>query len=98
MCSRLRCTQIGNDRSPRRKKYCWIKAGLNFEGLKQILYEPEERVYIGEKPANLKNDYQVIESVTLDNAPDWFGSLTVPLNEDLISIIGPRGSGKSGAR
>ena len=80
---------------PDEKKYCWIKAELTFEGLRQILYEPEERVYIGEKPANLKNDYQVLESVTIAKAADWFGPLTVPLNEDLISIIGPRGSGKS---
>src|SRR6266852_1876632 len=80
---------------PDGNKYCWIKAELTFEGLKQILYEPEDRVYIGEKPANLKNDYQVIERVSLDGAPDWFGKITVPLNEDMVSIIGPRGSGKS---
>lgn len=80
---------------PDGNKYCWIKAELTFEGLKQILYEPEDRVYIGEKPANLKNDYQVIESISLDGAPDWFGKITVPLNEDMVSIIGPRGSGKS---
>lgn len=76
-------------------KYCWIKAEFTFEGLKQILYEPEDRVYIGVKPANLKNDYQVIESISLDGAHDWFGKISVPLNEDMVSIIGPRGSGKS---
>ncbi len=76
-------------------KFCWIKSDLTFEGLKQIIYEPEGRVYVGEKPANLKNDYQVIESITISGAPDWFGTLTVPLNDDLVSVIGPRGSGKS---
>ncbi|HMB83556.1 MAG TPA: hypothetical protein VKI40_05825 [Terriglobales bacterium] len=80
---------------PAENKFCWIKSELTFEGLKQILYEPEDRVYIGEKPAVLKNDYQVIESVIVSGAPDWFGNVTVPLNEDLVSIIGPRGSGKS---
>jgi energy-coupling factor transporter ATP-binding protein EcfA2 len=80
---------------PDDKRYCWIKAELTFEGLKQIIYEPEDRVYIGEKPANLKNDYQVIEAVSLEGASDWFGDISVPLNEDLVSIIGPRGSGKS---
>ncbi len=80
---------------PDNKRFCWIKANLTFEGLKQILYEPDERVFIGEKPAYLKNDYQVIESVAIENSPEWFGDITAPLNEDLISIIGPRGSGKS---
>ncbi|HLZ16283.1 MAG TPA: hypothetical protein VKQ08_04560, partial [Cyclobacteriaceae bacterium] len=87
--------KIADLAAPDGKRYCWIKADLTFEGLKQILYEPEDRVYIGEQPANLKNDYQVIESVTIENASDWFGGLTVPLNEDLVSIIGSRGSGKS---
>ncbi len=80
---------------PAENKFCWIKSELTFEGLKQILYETEDRVYIGEKPAVLKNDYQVLESVIVGGAPDWFGNVTVPLNEDLVSIIGPRGSGKS---
>lgn len=31
------------------EKYCWIKAELTFEGLKQIIYDPESRVFIGEK-------------------------------------------------
>ena len=31
----------------------------------------------------------------MQKSPDWFGDLSVPLNEDLVSIIGPRGSGKS---
>ena len=29
---------------PYGNRYCWIKADLTFEGLKQILYEPEDRV------------------------------------------------------
>jgi hypothetical protein len=28
------------------KQNCWIKADPTFEGLKQIIYEPTERVYI----------------------------------------------------
>ncbi|GAA9576754.1 hypothetical protein UBN69_08110 [Helicobacter pylori] len=31
------------------KKYTWIKAEKTFEGLKQIIYEPETRVSIGEE-------------------------------------------------
>ena len=36
---------------PDLKRFCWIKADPTFEGLKQILYEPEARVSIGEDPA-----------------------------------------------
>lgn len=37
-----------NDRifTPDDGKFCWIKADVTFEGLKQILYEPKERVRI----------------------------------------------------
>ena len=34
--------------------YCWIKSKVSWEGLKQILYEPEERVRIQENTPNLK--------------------------------------------
>ncbi len=87
--------RIENIGAPHGNKYCWIKSDLTFEGLKQILYEAVDRVFIGESPANLKNDYQVIESASIENAPDWFEAVSVPLNADMISIIGPRGSGKS---
>lgn len=80
---------------PKQNRFCWIKAELTFEGLKQIIFEPSERVFIGEKPPKLKNDYQVIRGVTVADSPAWFGDTLIPLNEDLISIIGPRGSGKS---
>ena len=79
---------------PDNKRFCWIKAEPTFEGLKQVLYEPRERVFIGEEPPQLKNDYQVIESIRVE-ASDWFNATEIPLNADLVAIIGPRGSGKS---
>ncbi len=33
----------------------WIKADLTFEGLKQIIYEPEDRVKIQEEKPEQKN-------------------------------------------
>jgi AAA domain len=80
---------------PDNNKYCWIKADSTFEGLKQILYEPGERVWIGPQPARLKNDYQTIESIRLTNAPAWFDGDALPLNRDLVTVVGGRGSGKS---
>lgn len=32
------------------EKYCWIKGEPRFETLKQIVFEPEGRVFIGDKP------------------------------------------------
>jgi len=46
------------------EKYCWIKAEPTFEGLKQITYDPESRVFIGEKcPVQPTN---VIDSITFN--------------------------------
>jgi energy-coupling factor transporter ATP-binding protein EcfA2 len=80
---------------PDGNRYCWIKAELTFEGLRQVLYEPAERVFVGEYPAVLKNDYQIIKSVEVSAAPGWFSPSELPLNRDLVAVIGPRGSGKS---
>jgi ABC-type lipoprotein export system ATPase subunit len=75
------------------KKYCWIKAEPTFEGFRQILYEPKERVHIGEFPPTIKGK----EYLSLIHVPskDWFPDLNIPINKGLVSIIGPRGSGKT---
>jgi hypothetical protein len=80
---------------PDLNRFCWIKGDTTFEGLKQILYEPSARVFVGEAPSQLKNDYQTIESVSLSANPTWIAESEIPLNQDLIAIIGSRGSGKS---
>ncbi|WP_454988287.1 PHP domain-containing protein, partial [Capnocytophaga leadbetteri] len=38
------------------KENCWIKADPTFEGLKQIIYEPEERVRIQEEEPDFKEN------------------------------------------
>ena len=75
------------------KQNCWIKADLTFEGLKQIIYEPEERVKIQEIPPDEKNDYEVIDSVKFED--DNFIDSEIVLNSNLVSIIGGRSTGKS---
>jgi len=71
----------------------WIKADLTFNGLKQILYEPEERIRIQKDKPDDKKGYQVIDSVTLQE--DGFWNNTIYLNENLNTIIGGRSTGKS---
>jgi predicted ATPase len=71
----------------------WIKADTTFEGLKQIIYEPEERVKIQETKPDDKSVYQVIDCVELNEDTFWKGEIC--FNENLNTIIGGRSTGKS---
>lgn len=73
--------------------YTWIKGDKDFEGLRQIVYEPEQRVKIQTNRPEIKGDYQVIESLEVEHID--FGKQVIPLNPNLNSIIGGRSSGKS---
>lgn len=79
--------------TPDKNRFCWIKANPTFEGLKQILYEPEERVKIQETKPEEKSVYQVIDSVVLKESAFW--DETIRFNENLNAIIGGRSTGKS---
>ena len=57
---------------PDHDRYCWIKADPTFEGLKQLLYVPEDRVYIGPTPPSLHDEARLIRSVTLSRSNGWF--------------------------
>ena len=78
---------------PDQKRYCWIKADLTFNGLKQILYEPEERVRIQEMRPEEKKPYHLIDQITLNEQGFW--NKTICLNQNLNTIIGGRSTGKS---
>jgi len=82
---------------PDSKRYTWIKADPTFEGLKQIVYEPEDRVRIQEEKPEQKTDYLVIDAVRfLDNRKNpEFSNKWICLNPNLNSIIGGKSSGKS---
>lgn len=71
----------------------WIKADPTFEGLKQILFEPEDRVRICDSKPEYKYDYDVIDRVELNSVNTWHQ--TIYLNQNLNSIIGGRSTGKS---
>ena len=80
---------------PDKDRFCWIKADTTFEGLKQILYEPDDRVYIGPTPPVFHDVERVIRSVKLSGCDRWFDEVKIPLNSGLVSIVGQKGSGKS---
>jgi len=81
-----------------------IKADPTFQGLRQVLHEPESRVYIGSEPPFLSrvrgNKTKYIDAIAFErtaqaNTADiWFSS-GVPLNHGLVAVIGNKGSGKS---
>lgn len=86
-------------------KYCWIKSDKSFDGLKQILVEPE-RVFIGEIPPSKQrveqNKTKYIKELNINKVKDstldeiWFENTEpIPLNTDLVAIIGNKGNGKS---
>ena len=86
------------------KCFTWIKADTTFRGLLQVVSEPHERVYVGEIPPKIirvqKNKTKYIASIKIERKQDatlsetWFDN-TIPLNPDLIAIIGNKGKGKS---
>lgn len=84
--------------------FTWIKADPTFEGLKQILYEPESRVRIQEtnpaldfekSPLTEINISENIEVFNEESDNVSFKACTLLLNNNLVSIIGGRGTGKS---
>lgn len=72
----------------------WIKSDLTFEGLKQIVFEPELRVRVQEpNPTDEKCGIK-LESITIDKSK-LFNPQEVIFNPDMIAIIGEKGSGKT---
>jgi ABC-type lipoprotein export system ATPase subunit len=90
--------------SPDRNRHTWIKADPTFHGLRQILNEPDDRVFVGELPPSLTRAarratrvaklVEIRKTATATTAEKWFDS-SIPLNSELIAVIGNKGSGKS---
>lgn len=86
---------------PDQDRYCWIKADPTFEGLKQILLEPETRVLI-QKESPLQSSKRSYLSKIFSSSGKIFedaqvstSEIDLKLNPYMVSIIGGRGTGKS---
>ncbi|QDW19010.1 TrlF family AAA-like ATPase [Flavobacterium sp. KBS0721] len=77
------------------EKYTWIKADPTFEGLKQLIFEPEQRAKIQKEKPEFKEDKLIIENVKFISQSKTFTDKTIYLNENLNVIIGGKSSGKS---
>jgi ABC-type cobalamin/Fe3+-siderophores transport system ATPase subunit len=83
-------TKLGKDRF-----YTWIKAMPTFSGLRQILFEPEDRVKIQNVEPDYKEPHNIIKSISINDNAQCFGEKTILLNKNLNTIIGGKSSGKS---
>jgi ABC-type lipoprotein export system ATPase subunit len=78
------------------ERQLWIKADPTFEGLKQILYEPEIRVQISKDNPQDVNKKFFMSGVAVSNSTGFLiGNQVLNINRDLVCVIGGRGSGKS---
>ena len=89
---------------PDKDRFCWIKADLTFEGLRQVLINPHDRIFIGKivpeldnylknKPTKLK-EVKINKRKEFKNKKTWFDA-DIKLNPYMTTIIGNKGSGKS---
>jgi ABC-type cobalamin/Fe3+-siderophores transport system ATPase subunit len=81
------------DTPEQQKAVTWIKADPTFEGLQQTLAEPRERVRIQPTRPDAKEPYKVITAVRFAGSTDFPSEIV--FNQNLVSIIGSRSSGKS---
>ncbi len=84
---------------PDYNRFCWIKADPTFEGLKQILYEPEERVRIQEYNPEPRKSIYSLSSIKISNSRVSdeleIKEQKIPLNPNLVTVIGGKGNGKT---
>ncbi len=78
---------------PDGKRYCWIKSDPTFNGLRQIVFEPEMRVCISAVKPEEKPEYQVIKSMKIGDKKAQDEEIF--FNDKLTCIIGGKSTGKS---
>lgn len=86
-------------------KKTWIKSNPTWNGLKQAIKEPENRSFIGAIPPKLEKVEQnktfYIDSLSISkkssakHSGSWLDGCNLQFNQDLVAIIGNKGSGKS---
>lgn len=84
--------------------FTWIKGDPTFQGLCHAVTEFDQRVFVGDTPPKRilvdSNKTKYASWITIKKNPGsplpdaWF-DVHIPLNHDLVAIIGNKGSGKS---
>lgn len=78
---------------PAEDRLCWVKGIPSFDALRQACLDPE-RAYVASQPPSWAAQSQIIDTVTISDAP-WANTPNLNLNPGLVAIIGARGSGKT---
>lgn len=76
-------------------RFTWVKSELSFEGLRQICFEPEQRVKIQSEKPDFKEDKVIIDKVKFSSPNNIFCRDDIYLHPNLNVIIGGKSSGKS---
>lgn len=82
---------------------CWIKADPSFNGLRQVLIEPDRISFnepellsrIHQHPDKFITELQIRRTAGATMPEVWFDNIQLPLNPGMVVIIGNKGSGKS---
>lgn len=84
---------------PDKDRFCWIKADTTWDGLEQIKYEPETRVKIGPENPQRRVSIHTPDELQIRNGKIndrlEIADTTLPLNANLITVIGGKGAGKT---
>lgn len=86
---------------PDQNRFTWIKADPTFEGLRQVIFEPKDRVRIQDKCPQEEYKRPYFSRFRIGAGPVFTGSqlqydnTDIELNPNLVTVIGGRGSGKS---
>lgn len=86
---------VDNLFNPDKERFCWVKSDPTFHGLRQILWEPEERIHIGTLPPQPSDHSQQIRSISFTDDSGWFATDSIELNSGLVAVIGEKGAGKT---
>lgn len=78
------------------KDVTWIKADPTFEGLKQIIFEPDDRIKIQEQSPYSERSKIFFGNIKLVGSTHFIlPDFDLSLNRELIALIGGRGTGKT---
>jgi ABC-type lipoprotein export system ATPase subunit len=82
----------------------WFRADPTFRGLRMVIREPRDRVFIGDRPEGLvrveQNKTKYVRGITFERKGDapagaqWFNG-SIRFNPGLVAIVGNKGTGKS---
>ena len=76
-------------------RFTWVKGKLNFNGFRQVMFEPEQRVKIQDHRPDQKDEKLVIDQVRFISSNNLFTPKPICFNSNLNVIIGGKSSGKS---